>query len=58
VVVSDGETCGDALGEAAEAASDALADWLQRLEAGGVERGVEADALGPEQWSMATNTAA
>src|SRR3712207_9550661 len=37
---------GDVLGEAAEAAPHALADRLERLEAGGAEGGVDADALG------------
>src|SRR5690242_19617314 len=46
MVVPDGEACCDALGEAAEMAANALPDRLQGLEAGGSERGMEADALG------------
>jgi hypothetical protein len=46
VVVADREAAGDALREAAEVAPHPLAERLQRLEAGGVMCGVDADALG------------
>jgi hypothetical protein len=46
VIVSNGETARDLFGESAEAAPHALADRLERLEAGGPTRGMNADALG------------
>src|SRR4029450_2158110 len=46
MVVPAREAMGDALGEAAEAAAHALADRLQRLEAGGAEGRMDADAVG------------
>src|SRR4051794_40661382 len=46
VVVADGEAGGDGAGEAAEMAAHALADGLERLEAGGVAGSVDADAFG------------
>src|SRR4051794_3253462 len=46
VIVPHGETARDLFGESAEAAPHALADRLERLEAGGPARGVDADALG------------
>src|SRR5689334_25026189 len=45
MVVPDGETAGDVLGEAAEMLAHALADRFERLEAGGARCGVDADAL-------------
>src|SRR3954451_23370394 len=46
VIVPDGETARDLFGESAEAAPHALADRLERLEAGGPACGVDAHALG------------
>src|SRR5690242_8770278 len=45
MVVPDGESAGDVLGEAAEMLAHALADRFERLEAGGARCGVDADAL-------------
>ena len=45
VIVPNGETARDLLGESAEAAAHALADRLERLKAGGPARGVDADTL-------------
>ncbi len=50
---------GDALGEAAEAAPHALAQRLERLEAGGTEgRAAWTPTHSAGQWSRATDTAA
>jgi hypothetical protein len=46
MVVAQRETAGDALGECAEVAAHALAQRLKGLEAGGTQRGVDADAFG------------
>src|SRR3954471_5959665 len=46
VIVPDREPSRDPRGEAAEAAPHALPDRLERLEAGGPARGMDADALG------------
>ena len=46
VIVADGEPSSHALGEGAEMLAHALAQWFERLEAGAVARGVDADALG------------
>src|SRR4051812_1900776 len=46
VIVPDGETAPDLFGESAEAATYALPDRLERLEAGGPTGGVDAHALG------------
>src|SRR3954469_23365840 len=46
VIVPHGETARDLLGERAEAAPHALADRLERHEAGGPARGMKAHALG------------
>src|SRR6187455_2440111 len=44
VVVADGETLGSVLPDPAEVFGDALADRLERLVAGAVEGGMDADA--------------
>src|SRR5215203_4676198 len=46
VIVPDGQTTRDLLGESAKMAPYALADRLERLEAGGPARGMDAHALG------------
>src|SRR3954453_8029683 len=46
VIVPHGETAPDPLSKAATAAPHALADRLERLEAGGSARGMDAHALG------------
>src|SRR3954465_14518976 len=46
VIVAHGETARDLFCESAEAAPHALADRLERLEAGGPARGMDAHALG------------
>jgi hypothetical protein len=46
VIVSDGKTAGDVLGEAAEVVAHALADRFECLEAGRTRCGMNADALG------------
>jgi hypothetical protein len=46
IIVADGEAAGGVLLDAAEALGDALPDRLQRLVPGGVQRCVDADALG------------
>ena len=46
MVVPKPEAVRDALREGAEADADALADRLERLEARGVPRSVDTDALG------------
>src|SRR3954454_6918381 len=46
VIVPDGQTARDLFGESAEAAPHALADRLERLEAGGPAGSMNADALG------------
>src|SRR3954463_13384326 len=46
VIVPDGETARDLFGESAEAAPHALADRLERLEAGGPACSMDAHALG------------
>src|SRR3954470_13985109 len=46
VIVPHGETARDLFGESAEAAPHALADRLERLEAGGPACSMDADALG------------
>src|SRR3954447_12635812 len=46
VIVPHGETAPDPLSKAAEAAPHALADRLERLEAGRPAGGMDADALG------------
>src|SRR3954463_11905899 len=46
VIVAHGETAPDPLSKAAKAAPHALADRLERLEAGGPARGMDAHALG------------
>src|SRR3954462_12399180 len=46
VIVPHGETAPDPLSKAAEAAPHALADRLERLEAGGPARGMDAHTLG------------
>jgi len=46
VVVAQREDAGDPLAAAAEVTADALAHRLERLEAGGAWRGVDADAVG------------
>src|SRR4051794_19112020 len=46
VIVPHGKTACDLFGESAEAAPHALADRLERLEAGSPARGMDADALG------------
>src|SRR5687767_5098595 len=45
VIVPDGETARDPLGESAKMAPHALANGLERLKAGGSARGMDADAL-------------
>jgi hypothetical protein len=46
MVMADGKAAGGVFLDAAEALGDALPDRLQRLVPGGVQRGVDADALG------------
>ena len=46
MVVADGEAASDVLAEGAEVTPHSLADRLERLEAGGVAGGMEADAFG------------
>ena len=59
VVVPDGEPRRDVLGEGAEGATHALAQRLERLEAGGTEgRAAWTPTHSAGQWSRATDTAA
>ena len=46
VIVADGKSSSHAVGERAEILAHALTEWFERLEAGAVAGGVDADALG------------